>query len=369
MGSLKEFPACMYGKPHAGDYCVVRGKTGQTVGALCLKHYKESWQAMDHPGFHVHTHEEMEARGDDEQAKKTAKSTYTDDAREDDIPTEWGDVPEIDPGDYPVRGGKAKDRASVSTPQPPTQHLDPVRRDDRGITDGYNPAQDSIVAEPVSGVSSRTNAGGGQDATAENRPAGDGRQLATRTPDYPPLQAQAPAVAPARGASGGSGGQREVGQGAFYAPIEWWQGAGELVLEDYQLQALWEPFDPNLFEVREHDGRWYLPWVHAWQRLLKVFAPSVPQLLPIGEPQIFGEYVSVHYAMLVNGQFLGEAVGTMAKKNGNRSVSYADCVEGCVSDAITRIGKRLGLNLELWQPETIRNLKKGQRKAQGGNRQ
>jgi hypothetical protein len=107
-----------------------------------------------------------------------------------------------------------------------------------------------------------------------------------------------------------------------------------------------------------YNGEHYIPWINYWVRLLKAFAPSVPQLVPLGEPQIHGDTVSVHYVMLVNGCFLGEATGEMSKKGGNKAVTFARCVEGCVSDAITRIGKRLGMGLELWDPDVISRLQK-----------
>jgi hypothetical protein len=130
---------------------------------------------------------------------------------------------------------------------------------------------------------------------------------------------------------------------------------GELELQDWQQSILWAPFDHSLYE-RRFDGLWYLPWVHVWKRLLEAFAPSVPQMLPLSDPRIVDDTVTIHYAMLVHGQYVGEAWGEMAKKGGNKKVTYAMCAEGCCSDAITRIAKRLGVNLELWEPATIRNL-------------
>ena len=142
---------------------------------------------------------------------------------------------------------------------------------------------------------------------------------------------------------------------SYAAPIAWWQGAGELTLEDWQRDLLWSSFDSRLFEQR-FDGLWYLPWVHTWRRMLQAFAPNVPALIPIGEPKLVEETVCVHYAMLVNGQFVGEAVGECSRKGNNKRLTWPSALEACVSDAITRIGKRLGMNLELWEPETIRNL-------------
>jgi len=149
---------------------------------------------------------------------------------------------------------------------------------------------------------------------------------------------------------------------SYSAPLAWWDGAGELVLEDWQRSILWAPFDPRLFEQR-FDGLWYLPWVHAWRRLLEAFAPCVPALIPIGEPKLVEDTVCVHYAMLVNGQFVGEAVGECSRKGGNKRLTWPSALEACVSDAITRISKRLGLNLELWEPETIRNLEGRQKRG------
>ena len=122
------------------------------------------------------------------------------------------------------------------------------------------------------------------------------------------------------------------------------------------------PFPPTLFE-KNFEGEWYLPWVYCWRRLLAVFYPAIPQLVPIDKPQIVGDAVVIHYVMLVNGCFAGEAWGEGQRKGGNRKMTYGNACESAKSEAIRRIGKTLGVNLELWEPETIRALERSKRHA------
>ncbi len=304
--------SCMYGAAHEGGAVIVRGKTGQSVGTLCPAHYKQHHKTLESNGFHFHTPEEMAARGEGQ---------FNADGREapierldQDTRLQWESSEADDSGSGETEIGDASvypypDRALSRIHSAPTSGPGEVS----GLArEGQESGRAPAILEKVANV--RGNAESGL---------------------------------PARGSGGGNGI-------APHAPM-WWQGVGEFQLEDWQRELLWRPFDPSLIEKR-YDGLYYLPWVYVWRRLLEAFAPHVPQMLPLSEPKLVDDTVTIHYAMLVHGQYVGEAWGEMAKKGGNKKVTYAMCAEGCCSDAITRIAKRLGVNLELWEPQTIRDL-------------
>jgi len=80
-------------------------------------------------------------------------------------------------------------------------------------------------------------------------------------------------------------------------------------------------------------------------------------LRPLSKPAIQDNEVCVHYVMIAHGKAVGEAVGTCTYVRSNPTMSWGDAVEGCASDAITRIGKRLGMHTELWDHEWCRRWK------------
>lgn len=347
---------CMYGSKHEGDAWVVRNKVGKTIGYLCAKHKKETWDATTHTGFHLHTFEEMGARGDHESKEEAATdardSSYITTA---DIDDTGYVTDEPDPFDHRP-GAEASPNNRPNPTRGTPYYLEPDSAVDRANPASVDSPAGSLTPGHLRGSTASDNGGARDNGSQEGQHVGNDRPEHSRLDNPPTVYTQAtPPTSPATTGRGQGDGGYAVAKARFAAPIEWWQGAGELVLEDHQRDTLWMPFPDDLFECR-YDGTWYLPWIHVWQRLLIAFAPSVPQLLPIGEPRIDGLTVSVHYCLLVNGCFIGEAVGSMSKDPKNTKIDYADCVEGCVSDAITRIGKRLGVNAALWNPDTIRNL-------------
>lgn len=149
---------------------------------------------------------------------------------------------------------------------------------------------------------------------------------------------------------------------SFLPPVEWWQCAGELVLDDTQQDILWRPPLDEWIEIRP-DGLVYVPWVYTWERILLAFAPNLPALIPLREPLVEEESVIVHYALLVNGTYAGDAVGECKYRKGNKGMSYCDALKGAKSDAITGIGKVLGMDKQLWQPSFIREWKERKRRG------
>jgi hypothetical protein len=116
-----------------------------------------------------------------------------------------------------------------------------------------------------------------------------------------------------------------------------------------QDKILGAPIDPEYVEIRP-DGIVYLPWVHWARTYNAAFGRGAWALVPLSKPIIQDHVLCLHYAMYVQGKFVGEAVGEQVYRMGGHSLSWASATEACASDAITRLGKRLGLNWELWDP-------------------
>lgn len=332
---IRELPACMYGAAHAGDAYVLRNKVGRTVGQLCLTHWNQHHKNLQDKGYHFHTLDEMQAREDTNGGQHPAPAEFYADGREDDLPDQWAETGEPLPAEgldtQPAEHGRLPGSGAASG-SPAETGLAPVQS--AGGDAGGRRLGDS---------------GAGYTPDHGNDLAGVGHSGAA--------QGQAQALAGARAEQGGLS-DRATRQpvSSFLPPVEWWAGAGQLVLEDWQRAILWEEPKDEWIEQRP-DGLLYVPWVHTWTRFLVAFAPNVPALIPLREPQLDGDSVVVHYAMLVHGCYAADSVGECKYRKGNRGMTYADALKGAKSDAITGIGKALGVDRQLWDPAFIRQWK------------
>ena len=308
---------CMYGKPHPGVAFVVRNKVGKTISGLCSHHHKENYNDLLKRGFYCHSMEEMEARGEEE---------FTDDSREqavEDVAQESGPTWEHDNLDDSGPGAEELGPARLQSLSAGT-----IRNAHDDHPSGRVEETRAVVARPDNRLTETAL----EERQLESGPAE--RRIATR----------------------GTQALRTVDVPA----LAWWQGAGELELTIEQAMLLREPFPATIIE-QNYQKEWYVPWVHIWQRLLDVFAPDRPALVPLCEPMIEKDHVLVHYCMLVRGQFAGEAWGYCERKGNNTKMDIGNAIESATSEAIRRIGKRNGVGLALWEKETIRELE-GRRK-------
>lgn len=333
-----EYPRCLYGGDHAGDRYAVRNDRDATIAGLCEEHRLNDWLGMPTPGFHLRTWREL------------AEREGTDDASQQGSPRMGGDRA------TPQNG----EDTTTSDEDTGIYRGDEASRQKFGVDDSRTGAESALALRRGPNAVGDRGKDGPAHASRYDHNLTDRYSQGQLSPSQGPVGQENSPVrsAPEPGTVRVAGAPAEVDR----PPFAWWQGAGELVLEGWQHILLREPFPPTLFE-RNFEGEWYLPWVFCWRRLLEVFHPAVPQMVPLTDPQIIGDAVCIHYVLLVNGQFAGEAWGEGQRKGGNRKMTYGNACESAKSEAIRRIGKTLGVNLELWEPETIRALERSRKRA------
>jgi hypothetical protein len=118
-------------------------------------------------------------------------------------------------------------------------------------------------------------------------------------------------------------------------------------LNDEQRAILWQEVDPESVLIRP-DGIVYLPWAVVWRTLLRAFSPYVPSIVPLSKPAMQDGSMCQHVVLLVQGKYIGDAVGECRYRPGNPNMSWPSAAEGAISDAIVKISKRLGMFQELW---------------------
>lgn len=130
---------------------------------------------------------------------------------------------------------------------------------------------------------------------------------------------------------------------------------GSIKLTDAERAILYAPVDPDLVEIRP-DSIVYLPWTEYVTRLRSALGLEWG-LIAIGFPKVKGDSVIGYYAFIVRQALVGFFFGEQQWSSSNRAMSFSDAVEGARSNALMRSCKALGLTLELWTPEFIRNWK------------
>jgi hypothetical protein len=111
--------------------------------------------------------------------------------------------------------------------------------------------------------------------------------------------------------------------------------------------VLAEKVNPRDVEIKP-DGIVFLPGV-AWRRILtRAFGAGGWALLPRSPARVMGNLVVYHGALVCLGRFVAEATGECFYREGNSNMSYASCIEGARTDALTRCCKDLGYGAEMW---------------------
>lgn len=295
---------CMYGEAHLGDAVAVRSKRGATLGWLCPAHYKQHEKVLTHNGYHFRTPAELMARGEEHggQTGETpaSESLVADAAEEQQQPINgdprsdqerFGPPPKLHTGGA-VRGGP-DDRSQARRAE--------GRRSD--------PATDQISQEEkiVATVPSREAPSGAR------LPSGAGETKSLVTPEWP----------------------------------KWAEGAGYLKLTGTQYSILTKPFGDDEITIR-YDGVVYAPWRRYWSRMVEAFAPYVPAIIPVDNPRSQGNEIVVGVVMVCEGVFIGKAWGSHRLEGENDRMSVGDRIESAISDAISKIGKRLNMGEDLW---------------------
>lgn len=138
----------------------------------------------------------------------------------------------------------------------------------------------------------------------------------------------------------------------------WTHGAGYLQLTEEQREILQQPFADSEITIR-YDGVVYAPWRRYWTRMVRAFAPFVPSVVPVDSPRFQGTEIVVGVVMVVSGTFIGKAWGSHRLEGENDRMSVGDRIESAISDAISKIGKRLNMGEDLWD-DTFRDYWKSQ---------
>jgi len=130
------------------------------------------------------------------------------------------------------------------------------------------------------------------------------------------------------------------------------QTASKLTLTEKQKMILRAPVVEGDILIRP-DGLIYLGWWEYQKRLESAFTGWA--LIPDGLPILNKESNQILWGfyLVVEGKFVDFAIGGQEYFPGNLRMSYADAMEGAKSNALLRTCKRLGIALELWDPEFV----------------
>lgn len=125
------------------------------------------------------------------------------------------------------------------------------------------------------------------------------------------------------------------------------EGAAVEPFPDAARKVLAEPPDPRDVEIKP-DGIVFLPGV-AYRRILtRAFGAGGWSILPRSPARVMDNIVVYHGALVCLGRFVAEAVGECFYRANNPNMSYASCVEGAKTDALSRCCKDLGIATDLW---------------------
>lgn len=139
------------------------------------------------------------------------------------------------------------------------------------------------------------------------------------------------------------------------AVIDWTQqGRNRFTLE--QEMILRQPVNPDLVEIKE-DGTVYMPG--AWFRkvLNDAFGPGGWQLVVLGGPKEDDGYYYIHACLIAEGKPVARTYGEFTPQFRNKRPTHGTIFESCVTDAITKCCKTLGVAEELWFPAWTRKWK------------
>lgn len=118
---------------------------------------------------------------------------------------------------------------------------------------------------------------------------------------------------------------------------------------DETRRVLAEPVNPHDVEIKP-DGIVFLPGV-AYRRILtRAFGAGGWAIAPRSPARYMKDnnIVVYHGALYCLGRFVAEAVGECFYRDNNPNMSYASCVEGAKTDALSRCCKDLGIATEMW---------------------
>jgi hypothetical protein len=129
-------------------------------------------------------------------------------------------------------------------------------------------------------------------------------------------------------------------------------GASMNPVDTKKQEILLESVDPNDVEIKP-DGIVYLPEIKYRRKLNLAFGPMGWSMIPRDKLTMKGNTLYRPYALIANGCFVAEAIGSQQYFENNGNMNYADAAEGVKSNALQRCCKDLGIASELWDPGWI----------------
>jgi len=132
------------------------------------------------------------------------------------------------------------------------------------------------------------------------------------------------------------------------------EGVASEPFRDAVRAVLLAPVDPKDVLIRP-DGIVYLPAVWYRMKLTAAFGPGGWATVPRSEAKLMGDIVVYHGALFALGRFVSEAWGECGYRASNKTMSYADALEGARSALLPRVCKDLGVASELWDKEWVAN--------------
>ncbi len=124
-----------------------------------------------------------------------------------------------------------------------------------------------------------------------------------------------------------------------------------------QQEIIYAPIDEADIEIRP-DGLVYLPWVFYKERLTKAFKGQAVMIPATPLPAMENNLILWGFWLVINGKPSGFAIGQQEYKASNPVMTYGDAIEGAKSNAGMRLCKDIGIGLELWKPQFVREWQK-----------
>lgn len=153
---------------------------------------------------------------------------------------------------------------------------------------------------------------------------------------------------------------------AYLAPA--FARAGTFKMTKRQREIVTAAIDPSEITFKWSDkaktrALAYASHTETRRRFLAAFAETGCSLVPLEPPQVRKEegedpLVVWHGALVIDGCYVDEAYGECAYREANKNMTYTQAVEGAKSDCWSRVGKTLGMFLELWDRKFTEPLEK-----------
>lgn len=136
-------------------------------------------------------------------------------------------------------------------------------------------------------------------------------------------------------------------------------GLAELKLTPEEDKILSEEVDPSLiqFKPAKRDGPAtipYLPHIVYTRWMNRAFGRTGWAIVPTAAPKKVDSLILVPYLLYIHGIPVAAATGEQDFIESNKQQTYGDVIESTVASALRRCCKRLGIGLEMWDKEWLK---------------